>query len=200
MKPSCLAGWFRLFKEHEMGLFDRFKKKEEPSYDPTNISVRDLDMGFVLDYDMKTWVVKGVYDYDWGDNFFTREYKIDSGEEQLFLSVEDDDELEITISKKVKVRVIDEDIPEYIVSHERPPKKLHYQGATYYQDKESPGFFHDTSNKDEDAWDEFISWDYYDEDEKLYICIEQWEEREFEGSVGRVVEEYEISNILPGNK
>ena len=102
MKPSCLAGWFRLFKEHEMGLFDRFKKKEEPSYDPTNISVRDLDMGFVLDYDMKTWVVKGVYDYDWGDNFFTREYKIDSGEEQLFLSVEDDDELEIVFLRKIQ--------------------------------------------------------------------------------------------------
>lgn len=181
-----------------MGIFDRFKKKEEPTYDPANMSVRDLNLGAVLDFDMKSWVVKSIYDYDWGDNFFTREYKIDNGEEQLFLSVEDDDELEITITKKVKIRVIDEDLPEYIVSHDRPPKKLNYQGTTYYQDKESPGFFHDTASKDEEAWDEFISWDYYDEDEKLYICIEQWEEREFEASVGRVVKEYEISNILPG--
>ncbi len=191
-------GWFRHFKYLEMGIFDRFKKKEGPAYDPTNLSVRDLNKGFVFEYDMKTWIVKGVYEYDWGDNFFTREYKIDSGTEQMFLSVEDDDELEITITKKVKVRSVDEDLPEHIVQHERPPKKLHYNGVTYYNESESPGYFHDTSNKDDDAWDEFIAWDYYDNDDKLYICIEQWDDREFEASVGKVVEEYEISNILPG--
>ncbi|MEA3444207.1 MAG: hypothetical protein U9R19_05710 [Bacteroidota bacterium] len=32
----------------------------------------------------------------------------------------------------------------------------------------------------------------------IISCIEQWEEREFEASYGKVVEEYEISNILPG--
>ncbi|MEA3444208.1 MAG: DUF4178 domain-containing protein [Bacteroidota bacterium] len=181
-----------------MGLFDRFKKKEKPDYDPTNLSVRDFDKGFVFEYDMQNWIVKEAYKYDWGSNSFSKEYKIDNGQEQLFLSVDDGDELEITISKKVKVRLIDEDLPEYIVDHERPPKKLHYKGKTFYQENESPGYFHDMSNSDKDAWDEFIAWDYYDEDEKLVICIEQWEEREFEASYGKVVEEYEISNILPG--
>lgn len=183
-----------------MGLFDRFKKKEEPSYDPTNMSVRDLDKGFVFEYDMKTWVVNEVYEYDWGNNFFTREYKIDNGEEQLFLSIEEDDELEISISKKIKIRAIDEDLPEQIVNTERPPKKLHYDGKTFLLENESPGFFHDMANSDKDAWDEFISWSYYDDSEKFILCIEQWEEREFESSYGVFVEDYEISNIIPAGK
>ncbi|RLD43759.1 MAG: DUF4178 domain-containing protein, partial [Bacteroidetes bacterium] len=38
---------------------------------------------------------------------------------------------------------------------------------------------------------------YYDEKEELYICIEQWDEKEFEASAGIIIKEFEISNILP---
>ena len=52
-----------------MGFFDKFfNKKEEPSYDSTNIRVQDLNVGFVFDYDMSTWEVQAAYEYDWGDN------------------------------------------------------------------------------------------------------------------------------------
>ena len=32
-----------------MGLFDRFKKKKEPHYDPNNITIGDLRVGFMFD-------------------------------------------------------------------------------------------------------------------------------------------------------
>ena len=41
-----------------------FKKKKEPEYDITNITIHDLDFGFILDYDLKSWVVKEVYEYE----------------------------------------------------------------------------------------------------------------------------------------
>ena len=44
----------------------------------------------------------------------------------------------------------------------------------------------------------FISWDYYDAEEKLVACVEQWGEREFEASSGKVVKDFEITSILPG--
>ena len=69
-----------------MGIFDLFKKKEKaPKYDVTNLKVTDLDQGFIFDYDMKSWVVKEVYEYDWGSNNFSHEYKVDSGDEVAFL-------------------------------------------------------------------------------------------------------------------
>ena len=58
-----------------MSIFDRFKKKEK-TYDVTNITVKDLDVNFVFDYDLTTWKVEETYEYDWGDNCFTKEHKI----------------------------------------------------------------------------------------------------------------------------
>ena len=180
-----------------MGIFDVFKKKDKkPEYDPTNISVLDLQKGFVFEYDLKTWVVKAAYDYDWGNNFFSREYKIDNGEQQFFLSVENDDELSLSISKKIKIRLLDENIPEYISKNEKPPATLIYKNKKYYLDEENPGYFKDVENKT-DNWAELISWTYYDEEDENIITIEQWGDDEFDASAGKVIKEFEISNILP---
>ncbi len=180
-----------------MGLFDFFKKdkKEENNYDPTNIKVTDLRKGFVFDYDLKTWVVKEEFLYDWGNNFFSREYKINSGEEEKFLSVEDDDGLFLSVLNKVNVRSVQEDLPEYILKNDRPPKKIVYKNITFYYDSESVGSLKE-SDEDEAK---FISWDFYDEDEKHVLNVEQWGEEEFEASFGQVIKEFEISNILPSN-
>jgi hypothetical protein len=180
-----------------MGLFGR-SKKQERHYDPNNITIKDLRVGFMFDYDLSTWIIKEEYEYDWGDNYFTREYMIDNGEKTAYLDLDMNDGLFLTFTEKLKIRAIDEDLPEEIVKNDRPPKKLVFKGVTYYLDKESPGYFSDNP-EDDNSWVELVSWDYYDEKEKLTLGVEQWGEREFEASHGKVVKEYEISNILPGS-
>lgn len=181
-----------------MGIFDFFKKKE-PAYDPTNITVKDLRKGFILEYDMKSWEVKEAYIYDWGNHYFTKEYKLDSGDDSCYLHVDANDDLELTVSRKIKVRSIDEDIPEHIRDHEQPPKKLHYEGKSYLLDKESPGYFRDLADPDkEQYWAELISWEYYDQEEKNFISVEQWGEKEFEAALGVMAEPHQFTNILPG--
>jgi len=180
-----------------MGLFDFLKKKDdEPAYDPTNIKITDLDQGWIVEYDLKTWEVKEVFDYDWGNNNFTVEYKLDSGDEQIYLHIDDDDKLYLTVSKPVRVRSLDEDIPEDIEQRKRPPKKIHYQNITYYLDRDSAGYSKERTKSDDD-WAELISWEYYDESEKNVINITQYDDFEFEASVGIMAETYEFSNILP---
>ncbi len=180
-----------------MGIFDMFKKKEEErEYDPTNVRVVHLRENFMLDYDMKTWQVKEMYEYDWGDNCFSWEYKLDSGTDTVYLSVEDDDELELVLSKKIKIGLIDEDVEEAILDTGKPPKRITYKGITFVRGSESPGFFRNAKDNWNDAV-EFVSWDYYDESEKYNLTIERWGEEEFEASFGHYVEEYEFSNILP---
>ncbi len=107
-----------------MGIFDFFKKKEEPAYDPTNLRVTDLEKGFLVDYDLNSWQVVAVYEYDWGNNNFTREFKLDSGDDVAFLHIEEDDELFLTLTRKIKVRSVGEDLPEKILKKEHPPKKI----------------------------------------------------------------------------
>ena len=90
------------------------KKDKEPDYDPTNIKVTDLDKGFVFEYDLRTWVVEEAFEYDWGHNEFSKEFKITDGSEVKFLSLEDDDGIELVLGERIKMGLIDEDIVEAV--------------------------------------------------------------------------------------
>lgn len=177
-------------------MLDFLKRKFGKQEEPEDYTIHSFKKGFIFDYDLRAWEVKECYNYDWGDEFFSREYKVSDGAETSFLYVEEDDELELVMSKKINTRDVYEGLMEYVKVHEQPPKELTYEGTIYYFDEESPGYFQNESAGDE-QWVEFISWDYYDKDEKFNLCIEQWDEKSFEASLGKVIGEHEISNILP---
>ncbi|PWJ44531.1 DUF4178 domain-containing protein [Sediminitomix flava] len=176
------------------GFFKKKKKTDEPHFDPTNIGVMDIRKGFVFDYDLKTWEVTEEFEYDWGDDYFTYEFKIVSSDETLFLSIENDDEIECQVSKKMNFSRFDEDVEESISSKGKPPRQIIWEGEVYYRDSESSGYYRNIMDEN---FQPFISWDYYDDTEKKVLIIEQWGEDEFEASVGKVVSPSEISNILP---
>ncbi len=178
-----------------MGLLDFFKKKETPSYDSSDIRITDLGLGFVFEYDLTSWVVEEEYEYDWGDECFSKEYKISNGTETRFLAVEDDDELYISISNKIRVRDIDEDLPDQISENEAPPKKITYKDRKYFLEEENPGYYRNVSEGEEN-WTELIAWEYEDDDNNI-LTIEQWGENNFEASEGKYLKEIDISNILP---
>jgi len=179
-----------------MGVFDFLKKKKEPAYDVTNLSVKDLDEGFVFDYNLKSWVVKEVYQYDWGKNVFSKEYKIDAGDETAFLSVSDEGELYLTLTNPIKIQLLGDGLREQIRKNEAAPDKLNYEGVTYYLDEDSAGYFNDITAKNPD-WEELVSYEYLNEDETLVLGISQWDERNFDAYAGKVIKPYEISNITP---
>lgn len=181
-----------------MGLFDFLKKKTEKTFTPVSLTVENMQKGWVLEYDMKNWVVSEVYEYDWGNNNFSVEYKIDSGNETYFLSVEKDDHTILSLTRKVKIRAIDENLPDHIKQNETPPKKLVYNGVTYFMETERPGYFRNVANESNgDEWEEFIAWEYEDETGQKVLTIEQWGEHDFDAAAGVIIPEHQISNILP---
>ena len=181
-----------------MGIFDFFKKKEKkPEYDVTNLKVTDLNQGFIFDYNMKSWQVKEVYQYDWGSHNFSKEYKIDAGDDVMFLEVEDGAELSLTLMKPIKIQKLGNDIIDKTIKKERPPKKLMLDGTEYHLDTDVAGYFNDITKGSGD-WEELISWVYYDDTDKI-LSITQWGEREFEAAAGKLIKPYEISNIIPAS-
>ena len=83
-----------------MGLFNfRKKKNSGPDYDPNNIKITDLQAGFLLDYDLKTWKLTEMYEYDWGNSYFTREFLLDAGDDQVYLHVDPNDDMFLTVTK-----------------------------------------------------------------------------------------------------
>jgi hypothetical protein len=177
-----------------MGFTDFFKRKQ-PKYDSTNIRVTDLDVGFVFEYDLESWEVQASYEYDWGDNYFSKEYKINNGSKTLFLSIEEDDEISLSVCDKINVRELGGNVLADLLSNQKPPTTLLYQDKKYFFEQESPGYFNDKARGED--WVEFISWDFIDESGKYIVTIEQWDEKEFEASAGKAIQEFEISTILP---
>jgi hypothetical protein len=177
-------------------MFDFFKKKKAPAYDVTNLSLKDLNVGFIFDYDMKSWVVKEVYKYDWGNNNFTSEYKVDSGDEVAFLHIADEGELEISFSKSIRLSKIDEAIADEIEKNKKPPRKIHFNEELYFLEEDAAGYFRDFSKETED-WEELISWEYLNDKATNVLSITQWDIRNIEASAGLILKEYQFSNILP---
>ena len=176
-------GWFKKRKENRPQL----------SYDPSNIKINQLVKGSFVDYDLKTWEVSTVYEYDWGDNYFSDEFQLTTADETLYLNVEEDDELECTLASKINIHHIDGDIAEYILRNDSPPMKVVYEGETFFRQSENIGYFRNVEN---DKWSELISWSYYDKEQKKVLSIERWGEQEFEASIGRVAQEFEFTNII----
>ncbi len=177
--------------------FGWFKKKKEeegkPLYDPTRVTVKDLVKGAFLDYDLQTWEVKAVYEYDWGDNFFSDEFQLNTADDAIYLSVEEDGELFITVTKKIIIHDIEEDVVAYILKNEVPPMKITFEGETYYRKSENIGYYRNVENED---WVELVNWTYYDRSQEKILSVEQWGEEEFEASAGKVVNEFEFSSII----
>lgn len=182
-----------------MGLFDFFKKKT-PDYDVTDISIHDLNVGFIFEYDLDTWEVKEAYEYDWGSNFFSREYKISNGKDIKYLSVEEDDDLELCWTDKIKLVEIDENLLDKLISKQKPPKKLHANGIDFFYEEVSTGYFQKGLDRDENSWQEYRCWDFEDKSGDHILSIEQWDDEVFEAWIGRNLKEFEISNILPAEK
>ena len=177
-------------------MFDFFKKKKEVSYDVTNLGLKDLDFDFIFDYDLKSWIIKEVYEYDWGNNNFSKEYKVDSGDEVAYLNIEHSSEVIITLLKSLKIRQIEEDIVCMLTDAKKAPHQLHCNNVAYYLASESAGYFRDCGKKTED-WEELFSWEYYDENEEKIISITRWDEHTFDSFAGVALQSHQVSNIIP---
>lgn len=172
-----------------------FKKKEEASeaIDPLDLTLSHLKPGFVLDYDLKTWQVTAHHYYDYEGNRID-EWELTCGDDMAYLEREEDDDIAWVLTRKIRLSNIENNIRDHMRNNDDPPDELTYNGVTYYGESSAVGkYFKDS----EGAGQEFVTWDYLDESEKLTLSIEQWGDDEYDASVGEIVEEYQFSNILP---
>ena len=172
-----------------------FKKNEpEESFDPlADLILSKLKVGYVVDYDMVTWQVTAhsYYEID-GDRI--DEWELSDGQRTCYLEREDDDEVEWTLSQKLSLSKIDSDLRGHLKTNEDPPDTLTVDGVAYAGESTAAGeYYRDGKGPGR----EFVGWDYESEDGRS-LSVEQWGEDEYEASLGQTVQEYQFSNILPG--
>ena len=77
-----------------MGWKDFFCKKEQaPPPDPLrDLRLETLKVGYLVDYDLKTWKVEAYNVYDWGGGEKSYEWQLKSHDDAIYLERETDDE------------------------------------------------------------------------------------------------------------
>lgn len=164
------------------------------NYDSTRMELKDLAPGFIFEYDLSTWEVIEEYEYDWGNGFYTREFKVSDGTEIRFLDMEKNDLTQLAFFDKVELHAIDPGLTGQIIDNDEPPRELRYNGVIYHLKESNNAYWRDVTNSD---WEPFVNWDYSDVSGEQLLTIERWGEEEFEASVGKKIKNHEISNILP---
>ncbi len=179
----------------KMGIKDFFKKdKPRESDRSTRLTLTDLKVGYMVDYDDKTWEVTAYNTYDWGDGDIAQEWQLKSFDETRYLEREADDEDDWSLNSKISFSRLGAGIKEHILEHEDPPDEIVYDGVTYYLEEASGGHY---LQGGQGPGKPMLRWGYEDDDGERYLGVEQWGEEDFEASEGKPVEEYQFTNILP---
>jgi hypothetical protein len=188
-----------------MGLLDMFRGKKKdmaPELDPfTDLVLEKLRVGYLVDYDLKTWQVTAHHRYRFNKDEWVDEWELTAGREKSFLERAEDDGAVWTLAKKVPFGKIGSSVRRHILEHDDPPDEVIFEGTSFYLDESAAGYFYPDGKGDGDGKDDgepLVKWELLDESEETYLTIEQWSESRFEASVGTSVEEYQFTNILPG--
>ena len=180
-----------------MGLADRLfgrKKKADEEPDPlADLVLEKLRVGYMLDYDLRTWQVTGYSRYRFAGREDCEEWELTAGREQRYLELADG---AWSLSASIAIGDIAGDIRQHILDHDDPPERIIFEGTVYRLDASYAG--HMLPGGD-GAGRQVIRWEFVDEDETRFVGIEQWSETEFTAAAGSAVEDYQFTHILPGS-
>ena len=178
-------------------IWDFFKNKREAEPDELeNLFLSKMKPGYLVDYDMKTYRVCSRNAYKWQEGGVTDEWELKQGSEVIFLEREEEDgEILWSINIKTAIDALEGDIARHIIDNEDPPDKVVYEGNTYYLEEDDIGEYFKGNSKE---GLKFVVWDFIDNKQEKQLSIEQWGETKFDMQVGFKVEEFQFSNILPG--
>lgn len=179
-----------------------YKQKEEKvikrnfDYDPTKISINDLQLGFLVDYNLKTYQVIEHYQYSSSNNLDEEKIILLSGIDEIVLYKHfNETNLKARVVEKVNIYSINDSLDTEILLKQKPMSVLNFRGKPFYRDSSSTGSYY--SYKENKVIDRFNKWDYYDDSREEILCIEQKGSKTFEAYYGKIVHETRFSDILP---
>jgi hypothetical protein len=173
-----------------------FGKDEENGEVYREYTLDTMRQGYLVDYDLKTWEVTGFNTYDY-EGYTTREWELRCGGELRFLErAEEDGQVEWTLTRRIQINQIEEKVIDIILEHDDPPEDIHFEGRSYAAVESSAGLMR---RGGEGEGREFVSWSYEAGEDRVLFIV-QWGERDFVAYEGAYAEDYQFTDILPGNQ
>ncbi len=167
-----------------MGLMDKLLGRHKPKVQKRTLN--NLHTGDVIAYNLIDYTVVGLIKYE-DSGYRWVAYQLEGENERIWLAVEQDDSLELSIFRPIKLDLGD-----------RPPNRLNYDHKTFYLDEAGTAIITEVHGEAGAILGQEVKyWEYEDEQEDYALSIEMWG-GDLEASYGYYIHEREL-NILAGS-
>lgn len=167
--------------------------KKDPKVDH---KVADLEEGYIFEYNLETWMVDKEWNYDWGDGFYSKEWEITTGSKRLYLFYDDNDGVEISVSKEINILQELNYVREEIINKDFPSQSFAFENQNWKLVEESPGLM---NQKGKENVIELVCWTFKNSNQTEFISFNRTGEKNIQGFKGKYLKEFEFSNILPSS-
>lgn len=167
------------------------------SYDPLNIQLKDVSIGFIFDYDLKTWQVASGNEFKIRD-ILLRLFNITDGKDYktVFYNVSSNQAFEAEI---FDIRRINSEFQKKVLDENQTPKELIKNELIYSLEKEEQGNIRDLQSNAHD-WNLALIrvYQHYQSMQSIYVV--QKNMNEFMSFALKLINANDFTNILPKNK
>ncbi|GAB4330715.1 MAG: hypothetical protein OHK0038_05210 [Flammeovirgaceae bacterium] len=169
-------------------------------FDPSNLGVENLKTGYLVDYEMKTWIVSQENQYDFQDSFSEKEFRLSAESSQtevLYVQARNENNFAtVWVGKMSNIHKIDTALQSYIVRQRQAPNIIKYKNLKMFRESYHLGTVFCISNQ-EVAPRKVQRWEFLDENRNVFLRIEWLNEKEFQCYEGRIISKQAFSDILP---
>lgn len=174
-----------------MGIFDYIKKQTRNGCEMPIFQLSDLNIGSEFDYNFSSWQVAQCYDYEWHDGSQSLEYEVNNGKDcgTMYVDIENGF---IRFVSRINMDLIADDTFNEIKNYNNPPRLITINNKNFLFNQELIGACFE---KNKEIGRDLIVWDYIDESNRFSLSIELWSYDYFEVYMGKILNDFEISNI-----
>jgi hypothetical protein len=161
---------------------------------PTELNIKDLEVGAFLDYELVTWEIVYQTQYDWDRKITEIQFQLsDHKGKSMLLFVQTHEKYPITWSEsKVSYRDLETyKLRDILYS---PPTQLTFKDQLLFRKSVEIGKKFIPNEREGLA---VRQWHYISADEKQSLRILQYEDKGWAAFLGKKIEEFEFENILP---
>lgn len=153
--------------------------------------IRLMHVGKNMDeYDVNI-LSKSIYREGENDEWY--ELEGDNGRSKVWISLERDDELEVTIAtRKLKLRDLPINRHDLDDMDEKKEGQFVFEGKIYYYENSNEASYFRNGDVSQENEEFFYYWEFETADEDEFITIEEWENGKFEVTVSYPIKESQI--------
>ena len=178
-----------------MSLFKRLFGIRTASKESGDIKIEhdmdDIQKGYILDYDMRSWEVKDVAVYTWENGVKDYEYTLNDGKDELFLNYESADQ-KLSIYWEGKINEIWPTGKGLMrKGKDMIDEEVKYKGDTYY-------FLGEGAAKVKNSREQYYlqNWLFENASETQLLSFNLYDDRSMDAYIGMKIPSHAISNIL----